>query len=292
MSSSQPPVPPFLNQTSDNEQPKSESPQPVKLLSVEPIHLKFRLTEALSSKANIHISNITQKRVAWRLRSNAPTRYVVNPACGFLTSGEAVIVSVELTNTNKYNPRQKFLVQAMEAKDDEKDRRRVWEAERAQNLENLHCVRVYSVADSKIQIPTKSSTSVSTAESASKTSVSTGVSFSPSESETSESSAASTGSSKMSEVSGTSTASTESFDDLIQQLTAEVKQNFAVKSEASKKMIEVFNEVKKAEVELDRVGVQCNHLNAQVNTLTAQITALSERSTDLEVQIKSLNTKL
>lgn len=94
----------------------------------------------------LYFSNLTQNRVAWRLRSNAPNRYVVNPACGFLTGSETVTLSIELTNTNKYSNRHKFIVQALEAKDEDKDRRKIWCSERAQNLDFVQSCRVYTVA--------------------------------------------------------------------------------------------------------------------------------------------------
>ncbi|CAD5234640.1 unnamed protein product [Bursaphelenchus xylophilus] len=327
MNGNQRPLPPFLTQGSDTEPAKvEESLKPLKLVSVDPVYLKFQLTDVLSSKVNLHIGNTTQKRVAWRLRSNAPTRYVVNPACGFLTSGESISIAIELANTNKFSDRHKFIVQAMEAKDDEKDRRRIWDSERAQSLDNLQCIRVYAVAASgysKISNPTETSgvsttgrthtnTESSTSNSGQScwssgttTSNSNALNSGLSNTDTSITSSAVTSTGGPSNQSGSSlhnlstssvssnisTCSEMNVTDKIAALTSDAKGYLDTKSKASRRMVEVVNEVKKVEVELDRVGVQCKQLNAQVNTITAQIAALVERSLELDQQIKVLTSK-
>uniref|UniRef100_A0AC35GQ39 MSP domain-containing protein n=1 Tax=Panagrolaimus sp. PS1159 TaxID=55785 RepID=A0AC35GQ39_9BILA len=70
-------------------------------------------------------TNVCGLRIAWRIRSDAPLRYVVNPACRFLTNNEAQTIQIELSDCNKYSERHGSMVQAMEAKDDEKDRQKI-----------------------------------------------------------------------------------------------------------------------------------------------------------------------
>lgn len=47
-------------------------------------------------------------------------------------------------DSNKYNDRHRFMVQSMEAKDDEKDRRKIWDDNRANQLDIVQCVRVFT----------------------------------------------------------------------------------------------------------------------------------------------------
>lgn len=57
------------------------------------------------------LRNITKQRIAWRLRSNAPSMYIVSPNCGFLIEGENVTVRIELVEIKKCGWREnKFIL--------------------------------------------------------------------------------------------------------------------------------------------------------------------------------------
>uniref|UniRef100_A0AC34G4A1 Major sperm protein n=1 Tax=Panagrolaimus sp. ES5 TaxID=591445 RepID=A0AC34G4A1_9BILA len=138
-------VPPFLSQSSKSGGSGSPIVKAPRFVQVDPTQLKFQLSESGPTKKTLQLTNVCGLRIAWRIRSNAPTRYVVNPACGFLTNNEAQTIQIELSESNKYSERHRFMVQAMEAKDDEKDHRKIWEDNRATQLDLVQCFRVFTI---------------------------------------------------------------------------------------------------------------------------------------------------
>lgn len=64
----------------------------------------------------------SDKRIAFKLRTLDPSRYVVTPRIGILEPGSEVTVNIRfkaVQNMNSYQPdRQRFLVQAMIVQDD------------------------------------------------------------------------------------------------------------------------------------------------------------------------------
>ncbi|VDO24147.1 unnamed protein product, partial [Haemonchus placei] len=65
--------------------------------------------------------NASNDRIAWRILTNAPTRYVVSPNKGFLFKQEKV--QIILLNVSKYHRRHAFVVQAKPAKMEENNRK-------------------------------------------------------------------------------------------------------------------------------------------------------------------------
>jgi hypothetical protein len=65
-------------------------------------------------------------------------------ACGILTNNEAQTIQIVLSDCNKYSERHRFMVQAMEANGDEKDRRKIWEDNRATQFDLVQYFRVFT----------------------------------------------------------------------------------------------------------------------------------------------------
>ncbi|VDN07239.1 unnamed protein product, partial [Thelazia callipaeda] len=86
--------------------------------------------------------NISPSRIAFRVRTNAPTKYIVTPATGFLILNESVNVNVTNVDMKRYRTKHRFIVQAMKAKETDKDRRKIWDDSRAEDLDVVQCIRI------------------------------------------------------------------------------------------------------------------------------------------------------
>uniref|UniRef100_A0A914R7I7 Major sperm protein n=1 Tax=Parascaris equorum TaxID=6256 RepID=A0A914R7I7_PAREQ len=230
-----------------------------KFIAVEPAQVTFDLSQDRSF-ANIKITSMNPGRVAWRIRTNAPTRYVVMPTSGFLTSNGNVTASITLIDSHKYHHRHRFMVQAMEAREGEKDRKKIWNDERAEKLDVVQSIRV--IASEKASKLTEDSQKESTTTPSSKSSTSSFSTNSKSISDSSES--MSTSLAKKEAASSDTPLSDLEYAKKVDELTVKVKGAMGEKAKESQKLIEVVNEVKKIEVELDRTGAQCRDLNDKV----------------------------
>uniref|UniRef100_A0AC34R256 Major sperm protein n=1 Tax=Panagrolaimus sp. JU765 TaxID=591449 RepID=A0AC34R256_9BILA len=282
-------VPPFLARVQPGTPAKnSPSQRSPKFLQLDVNNVKFQLGDVPALKKTITLTNTSGLRIAWRIRANAPTRYVVNPACGFLTSNEAQTLMIELMEPAKYSDRHKFIVQAIEAKDDEKDRRKIWEDSRATQLDKIQCVRVLT---SGLTMTPLSTTSIDASSSASGTS--TGTTASSTTSGTSLASTDSIGSSASTTESTGSLSSTGStisdWGDKITELTNQAKTLLESKNKNSKQMVELVNQVKRVEVELDRSAQEYATLNSRFSELTNDIAQLEKKSKQLDEDLKALN---
>lgn len=45
----------------------------------------------------------------------------------------------------RYRRRHRFIIQAMKAKESDKDRRKIWNDSRAENLDLIQCIRVFTL---------------------------------------------------------------------------------------------------------------------------------------------------
>ncbi|KAH7723674.1 Protein F54H5.3 [Aphelenchoides avenae] len=266
-----------------------------KFIRVEPLPIALEPSGPNGAKGHVQITNVSAQRIAWRIRSNAPTRYVVNPACGFLTSMETIRVNIELLDVNKYNTRHKFMAQAMVAKNVEKDRRKVWETERAQNISDHHFVRIATSKPGQQKPPSPARTSVTSA------SVS-----SASGSLSTETSVTSSGSSAMSSLSESSARclpslssaavttavsadlSEEEIQKKIVESSQRVKAAIVEKEKAISLLAEAINDVKRIEVDLDRTGNEVMVLTGRLDELNVQCAMMKQRSAALDEQVKRI----
>ncbi|VDK50418.1 unnamed protein product [Cylicostephanus goldi] len=110
-------MPPFLQQ-----QPIT-TPAPLRLTNVNPLVLVFDGPPNAQCQKSLNITNASNDRIAWRVLSNAPTRYVVSPNKGFLFKQERIAVQVILLNGSKYHRRHAFVVQVKPARLEENNRK-------------------------------------------------------------------------------------------------------------------------------------------------------------------------
>uniref|UniRef100_A0A646QE92 VAMPA n=1 Tax=Hemiscolopendra marginata TaxID=943146 RepID=A0A646QE92_9MYRI len=95
--------------------------------------------------SNLLLSNPTNRRVCFKVKTTAPKRYCVRPNSGIVESKEAVNVSVMLQPFD-YNPNEKnkhkFMVQTMFAPDGEVNQETLWKDVNPENLmdSKLKCV--------------------------------------------------------------------------------------------------------------------------------------------------------
>ncbi|KAI6173610.1 Major sperm protein [Aphelenchoides besseyi] len=218
---------------------------PLKMVSVEPFQLKFNLAAPLPIKTTFKVVNIAKHRVAWRFRCTAPTRYIVSPQSGFLTASESLNVTVQLAGP--FHQRHKFLVQAIAAPEDEQDRRKVWQSDRANSLEHVQCIRMFPIGTTPFITRTESETSGHSSDSSydSSTTTTTG-----------------------------SALSTSSASD--GQSTAKKS---AVEKQFDKK--NVATEIVRLKNELDRLVEQCKSLGGQVAALEDRLKGM-ERNGDCQ----------
>jgi hypothetical protein len=130
--------------SSNNENSITVSP---KLVTLDQKFICFDVEQAADAKQKIQISrfegntnnNGKSKRIAWRIRTNAPTRYIVNPNCGILDDSCTVeTTSVELVG-NRYNPHHKLVLQAMEIGDSETPKD-VWKSQKSKDGEFVQTI--------------------------------------------------------------------------------------------------------------------------------------------------------
>ncbi|VDK43864.1 unnamed protein product [Anisakis simplex] len=116
--------------------------QSVHLINVDQRFICFDVDQLNDAKEELMIrrSVSVNKKVAWRFRTNAPTRYIVYPSCGILHDNENIKVTIELVN-NRYHPYHKLSIQAILLPDG-CDERSVWKHKSAKNVQNVQTIRL------------------------------------------------------------------------------------------------------------------------------------------------------
>ncbi|KAJ7381483.1 hypothetical protein OS493_001627 [Desmophyllum pertusum] len=124
------------------------------VLKLEPgSELRFRGSFTTVVTANLKLTNPTEKKVCFKVKTTAPKRYCVRPNSGFVEPHGAVEVAVML-QPFEYDPKEKskhkFMVQTMFAPDGEVDHETLWkEADQGAFMDSkLKCVFDY-VEDSE-----------------------------------------------------------------------------------------------------------------------------------------------
>lgn len=124
--------------------PKSEQ-----VLKLEPTsELRFRGNFRDVVTANLKLTNPSEKKVCFKVKTTAPKRYCVRPNSGFVEAGRVVEVAVMLQPfdyDHKEKSKHKFMVQTMFAPDGDVDHETLWkEADQSQFMDSkLKCVFEY-----------------------------------------------------------------------------------------------------------------------------------------------------
>ncbi|WKY00128.1 hypothetical protein Q1695_014752 [Nippostrongylus brasiliensis] len=112
-------IPPFIRR------PETTETTP-RLININPLIIVFDGPPGAQCQKAIHLTNVSNERLAWRVLCNAPTRYVVTPNKGFLSRQEKTTIQVILLNASKYHRRHAFVVQVKSAKMEENNRKLAW----------------------------------------------------------------------------------------------------------------------------------------------------------------------
>ncbi|KAL3991105.1 MSP (Major sperm protein) domain family protein [Acanthocheilonema viteae] len=211
-------------------------------VTAKPKQLTFH-GDSKTSSVLLHIMNVSCLRVAFRIRTNEPTRYIVMPATGFLSANEGVNILITSLNMRRYRRRHRFIIQAMKAEENDKDRRKIWNDSRAGNLDLVQCIRICTLKASK-----QRSDESKSEEELDQLTMS-------SNSETGESESSSLQVQIMTD---------EEKSTKINELNIQINNKLEEKRNEWQSLMQAINEVKKIEVDLDRATVQCNDLNKMI----------------------------
>ncbi|VDK67777.1 unnamed protein product [Litomosoides sigmodontis] len=223
----------------------TENTSPI-YVTVEPKQLTFH-DDPQTSSVLLRITNVSHVRVAFRIRSNVPTQYIVMPATGFLSANESINVLITNLYMRRYRRRHRFIIQTMKAKESDKDRRKIWSDSRAENFHLIQCIRlVTSVLNNRKASAQRSGQSRSENDQLDQLTIS-------SDSETGESEAA------QAEVITDGGKSVK-----ITELNKQISTKLEEKRNEWESLMQAVSEVKKTETDLDRATVQCNDLNKMI----------------------------
>uniref|UniRef100_A0A0R3RIF7 Major sperm protein n=1 Tax=Elaeophora elaphi TaxID=1147741 RepID=A0A0R3RIF7_9BILA len=78
--------------------------------------------------------------IAWRMRTNVPTRYLINPSRGFIQNDELITLTIELVG-NKFHPNHKLTLQAI-AIIDGCNERTIWKHQNARDCSKVQMIRL------------------------------------------------------------------------------------------------------------------------------------------------------
>uniref|UniRef100_A0A7I4YD58 Major sperm protein n=1 Tax=Haemonchus contortus TaxID=6289 RepID=A0A7I4YD58_HAECO len=248
-------------------QPTTTPETPSRLTTVNPLTVSFDGALGTQCQKTLSVANASNDRIAWRILTNAPTRYVVSPNKGFLFKQEKAEVQIILLNVSKYHRRHAFVVQAKPAKMEENNRKLAW--------------RDLAPTDTKLVQSTRISTSCPAAtRHVSVTSSGSSVSHS-SDKETSANSSRSPSTSS----SVVSNIDHGEYTPKIKELTEAVKQAAEQKQLNTQRMVAAVNEVKKLEVELDRAGQNLSQVQQRHSEQDATVTMLRSRLKKVREQL-------
>ncbi|CAD6199149.1 unnamed protein product, partial [Caenorhabditis auriculariae] len=239
---------------------------PARFIQVNPTVLDFhgKAGEVLDRK--IQLTNSVHGRIAWRVLTNAPTRYVISPSKGFLGPTESLQVNVMLIDGAKYHHRHRFIVQGKAAPGEDTDRKTIWKETPAPTpLQSIRVKTVSAPLDSKNGTPTSSCSTNSSAPST----------------PTSQSDVSENGS--VEEPKSHGVHSTK-----IDELTDKVRTAVDKKQQEVCRLVAVVNEVKMLEVELDRETQAVQELSERIKLGEAQFSALSEKERQMKGEIEHL----
>uniref|UniRef100_A0A7E4W7F9 Major sperm protein n=1 Tax=Panagrellus redivivus TaxID=6233 RepID=A0A7E4W7F9_PANRE len=123
----------------DNASGQSSTPQ-LKLVNLDQKFICFDVEQLGDAKQRLQvIRQEGNKRVAWRVRTNAPTRYVVCPNGGVLDDTNPTQTFVVELVGNRYNPHHKLVLQSIQLLDSESPKV-IWKSDRAKNHEYVQTI--------------------------------------------------------------------------------------------------------------------------------------------------------
>ncbi len=136
---------------------EEKSEDATNLVRLEPTSLHFRISaETLGErmKTGFLLRNISEKRVAFRVKTTAPDRYVVRPNAGFLdpkTSKRVRVVLLPMSSFDCTNPpKHRFLIIAKHISEDVTDRHQIWKE--PMEIKDLQCLTISTKFDEETSL--------------------------------------------------------------------------------------------------------------------------------------------
>ncbi|EJW81598.1 hypothetical protein WUBG_07491 [Wuchereria bancrofti] len=184
----------------------------------------------------------------------------------------------------RYRRRHRFIIQAMKAKENDTDRRKIWNDASVENLDLVQCIRIFTLKANR----QRSDKSISEDE------------FDelaiPSSSETGESETTSL-QVQLTTDEEKSTKINELNKQINNKLGSSSLPYFLFYEKKTKKrkecenLLEAVNEVKKLEIDLDRATIQCNNLNKKIILDEDQQKIIKEKLAKMDAILDTLKIK-
>ncbi|CAG9530414.1 unnamed protein product [Cercopithifilaria johnstoni] len=169
----------------------------------------------------------------------------------------------------RYRRQHRFIIQAMKAKESDKDRKKIWDDSRAENLDLVQCIRVFTLRVSRQKLDESRSEQDQLATS--------------SDSETGESETASLRVQIMTD---------EKKSIKINELNKQINNKLEEKRDGWQSLMQAINEVKKIEIDLDRATVQCNDLNKMIILEEDQQKIIKENLAKIDAILDTLKNEI
>ncbi|CCD68188.1 Major sperm protein [Caenorhabditis elegans] len=246
-----------------------------KLITVNPLNIIIESNSGQIDKT-LELKNIYPCRIAFRVRTNGPTRYTVCPSKGFLSNGEKVAIQITLIDGTKYQSNHQFIVQAMPSPGDFADRKFIWKQPNFLGIFTNTRVKTMRPAQSLPKSNPKSPAKVSTP-------TDSGMSSPVASSES-----LVTPSVPSWSKSPSSPIDHGKFAENINDLSVQVKKAIDEKNTRTSEMVSVVNQIKAVEVDLDRQAQLVNELSERVKRGEIQYSNLVMHERSLRVELGRL----
>ncbi|EJW80811.1 hypothetical protein WUBG_08279 [Wuchereria bancrofti] len=127
---------------SNNKISKGDEQQTINLVSLDQTYVCFDVEQLTNARQEVKLKRYEgiQDDIAWRMRTNVPTRYLINPSRGFIQNNEPITLSIELLE-NKFHPNHKLTLQAI-AIIDGCNERTIWKHQNAKNYSKVQLIRL------------------------------------------------------------------------------------------------------------------------------------------------------
>ncbi|CAO4364716.1 unnamed protein product [Caenorhabditis nigoni] len=249
-----------------------------KLITVNPLNIIIEPKSGQIDKT-LELKNIYPCRVAFRIRTNGPTRYTVCPNKGFLSIGEKTMIRISMIDGSKYQSNHQFIVQSMPAPGDFADRKLIWK--QPNYLGILTNTRVKTMRPG-LSLSKNGGSATSPALSAS---TEGSGARSPALMDSNESLATPSVPSWTKPVSSIDHGK---FADNINDLATQVKKAIAEKNTRASEMVSVVNQIKSIEVELDRQAQLVNEMSERVKKGEVQYSNLVMHERTLRADLERM----
>ncbi|KAK5979415.1 hypothetical protein GCK32_007393 [Trichostrongylus colubriformis] len=281
--------PPFLQQPTTTE-------APARLVAINPLIIVFDGPPGSQCQKTLNITNSSNDRVAWRILTNAPTRYVVSPNKGFLFKQEKISLTwrdmsptdtkfLQSTRVSTLNPSAPSSTAGSFC-----DKQQFWGRSMGGYIAKViattpACNGGIGADDVTEEVAIVRKNGVTKVMNGALYRYGLVTSSASSISQVSERSAGNSTTSTSASASAISEVDHGEYAPKIKELTEAVKQAAEQKQINTQRMVAAVNEVKKLEVELDRAGQNLNQVQQKYNEQEETVAMLRTRLKKVREQL-------